>query len=101
MNAVFSALGNETRRRILDRVAAAQGCTLGAVAEGFESTRVAISKHVDRLEDAGLIHSRREGRERRLFADAVPLQLMIDRWTTPLTARLATHVADIKRRVEG
>ena len=101
MRRVFKALGNTTRRRILDRVAAAQGCTLGTLADGFDTSRAAIARHVDTLEDAGLIHSRREGRERRLFADAVPLHLMVDRWTTPLTARLAAHVVTLKNRIEG
>jgi len=101
MTRVFAALGHPTRRRILDHVSRDQGATLGQVAEGFESSRVAVSKHVGVLEDAGLLHSRREGRERRLFADAVPLQLAYDRWTTPLTARLAAQVTHLKRRMEA
>ena len=101
MSHVFKALGHPTRRRILDRIGAEQGCTLGEVAAGFDTSRAAIGKHIAVLETAGLVHSRREGRERRLFADAVPVQLIYDRWTTRFTAPLAAHVADIKYSAEA
>lgn len=101
MSQVFKALGHPTRRRMMDRVGRSQGCTLGALADGFQMSRAAVAKHVGVLERAGLIHSAREGRERRLFADAVPVQLIYDRWTTRFTAPLAAHVTGIKYQAEA
>lgn len=101
MDAILGALSHATRRRILDRVGRRPGLTLGALAEGFPVSRAAIAQHLAVLERAGLVHSARRGRERRLYADAVPIQLVYDRFTTRFTAPLASHVAAIKYAAEG
>ena len=101
MDAVFKALSHPTRRRLLDVVGRAPGASLSEVAEPFEESRVAISKHLAVLERAGLVHSRRSGRERRLYADPMPVQLAYDRWTDRFSAAMAARMADIKYAAEG
>jgi len=100
MDHLFKALGHPIRRRILDAVGRAPGCTLSELADGFDQSRVSVTKHVATLERAGLIHSRRQGRERRLYADPMPVQLVYDRWTDRFSAPLAARVADLKYRAE-
>ena len=58
-------------------------------------------KHLNLLEDAGLLVSEREGRVRRLYFNVVPIQLMYDRWTDEYSGWWAGRMADIKYRVEG
>ncbi len=97
----FRALAHPLRRRVLDAVAARPGVSVAEVASGFAESRVAVSKHLAVLERAGLVHSRRRGRERRLYADPMPLQLAYDRWTNRFTAALGTMMADVKHAAEG
>lgn len=101
MDAVFKALSHPTRRRLLDVVGRAPGATLSEAAAPFDESRVAISKHLAVLERAGLVHSRRSGRERRLYADPMPVQLAYDRWTNRFSAAMASRMADIKYAAEG
>ena len=100
MTEVLRALSHPTRRRLLDEVGARPGLTLGELAHGEETSRAAIGKHLAVLERAGLVVSRRDGRKRRLFHNAVPIQLVYDRWTSRFSAPIARHVADLKYRME-
>jgi DNA-binding transcriptional ArsR family regulator len=81
LDRVFVALANRTRRQILDIVAAHPGSAVGQVAEHFDMSRIAVQKHLAALEDADLLTSQRQGRERRLWFNAVPLQLVYERWS--------------------
>jgi len=101
MGPVFDALGNPTRRRILDLVKADPGCTVGEVAARFDVTRIAVMHQIRLLEEARLLTSRKEGRRRRLYFNAVPIQMIYDRWTTELGALWASRIADVKYRVES
>ncbi|MGF1465447.1 MAG: metalloregulator ArsR/SmtB family transcription factor [Sandaracinaceae bacterium] len=101
MDHVFRALAHPTRRRLLDIVGRRPGATLGEAAAPFDESRVAIAKHVATLEKAGLMHSRRSGRERRLYADPMPVQLAYDRWTDRFSAAMAERMADVKYAAEG
>ena len=98
---VLRALSHPTRRRLLDGLGAQPGRTMGEVAAGFAKSRAAIGKHLAVLERAGLVVSRREGRQRRLYHNPVPVQLLYDRWTTRYSAPLARHMAAVKYAVEG
>jgi len=100
MGPVFDALGSATRRRILDLVKADPGATVGEVAAHFDVTRVAVIHQIRLLEEAQLLVSQKEGRRRRLYFNAVPIQMVYDRWTTELSAFWASQVADVKYRVE-
>jgi len=100
MAPVFDALGNPTRRRILDLVKAKPGCTVGALAAHFDTSRIAVMHHLRQLEECSLVLSRKEGRTRRLYHNPVPIQLIHDRWTTEYSEFWASKMADVKFAVE-
>ncbi len=97
----FEALANPERRRMLDLVHDHPGIHIAALASHFAMSAVAVLKHVRLLEEAGLLHSERTGRERRLWFDPMPIQAIYDRWTTRYSAYFASAVSDIKARVEA
>jgi DNA-binding transcriptional ArsR family regulator len=100
MAPVFEALGNATRRRILDLIKADPGCTVGVLASHFDTTRVAVMHHLRQLEECDLVVSVKEGRSRRLYHNPVPIQLIYDRWTTEYSGFWASKMADVKYAVE-
>jgi len=101
MGPVFDALGSATRRRILDIVKADPGSTVGEVAARFDVTRIAVMHQIRVLEETGLLVSHKEGRRRRLYFNAVPIQMIYDRWSTELSAFWASRLADVKYGVEN
>jgi len=101
MDLVFQALAHASRRRMLDIVKASPGITVGALASRFDSSRIAVMKHLTVLEQAGLLHSEKDGRTRRLYFNAVPIQMIYDRWTTELSAYWTGQVAAIKYHAEA
>jgi DNA-binding transcriptional ArsR family regulator len=84
---VFKALADPTRRAILDELQERNGQTLFELCvrlttkHGLGSSRQAISQHLDVLEDAGLVHTRRDGRYKFHDLDTAPLREIADRWT--------------------
>ena len=100
MDAVFQALGNENRRRMLDIVKETPGIGVGALATEFEVSRVAVMKHLAVLESANLIVSEKDGRTRRLYFNAAPIQMIHDRWTTEYSAYWAGQLTRIKYLAE-
>src|SRR5689334_8967157 len=101
MDAVFQALAHEHRRRILDLVKASPGLPVGRLAAAFDVSRIAVMNHLAVLERAGLLISRRDGRSRLLYLNAVPIQLIHDRWTTDYSAHWARRLTDIKAMAEA
>lgn len=89
MTDVFKALSDETRRLILDELADRNGQTLFEICtrliskHAIGSTRQAISQHLDVLEAAGLVSTRRDGRYKFHFLDTAPLRAISERWRTP------------------
>ena len=89
MGDVFKALADPTRRKILDELTDRNGQTLFeicarlATKHRLGSSRQAISQHLDVLEAAGLVRSRREGRYKFHDLDTGPLERMADRWLEP------------------
>ena len=83
---VFKALADPTRRAILDELVDRNGQTLFEICSrltmkhGLNSSRQAISQHLDVLESAHLVVSRREGRYKFHYVDTTPLQAIVDRW---------------------
>ena len=71
---VFKALSDQTRRELLDELFRRDGQTLNALASRFDMTRVAVAKHLRLLEDAGLVATRRRGREKLHYLNPVPQQ---------------------------
>lgn len=100
MDAVFHALSSSARRRILDILTSNPGAPVGEVADRFDMSRIAVMKHLRVLEDAGLVTSKKQGRTRRLFFNAVPIQLIHERWTTEFARLWAGHMTAIKYRAE-
>ena len=101
MDAVFAALAHETRRRILDLVTQRPGAGVGEIAAEFDVSRIAIMKHLSVLEDANLILSIKEGRTRRLWFNAAPIQMIYDRWTSDYSAYWAGELTRLKYRAEA
>ena len=101
MDAVFLALACPTRRKILDIVKDNPGCGVKHVAGFFQMSRIAVMKHLRVLEGAGLLLSRKDGRNRRLYFNCVPIQMIYDRWTTQYSALWASHLTEVKYRVEA
>ena len=100
MDAVFQALGNAQRRRMLDFVKNHPGCSVGEVAAGFDVSRIAVMRHLTVLEEAGLLISQKRGRVRHLYMNVVPIQMIHDRWSSEYSALWAGKLLDIKYRAE-
>lgn len=101
MDAVFAALSSEGRRRILDVLKQEPGCNVNRVCEFFDIGRIAVLKHIDLLEDTGLVISEKVGRERLLYFNPVPIHMIYDRWTTEFSAYWAGRLARMKYRLEN
>jgi len=97
---VFKALADPTRRRLLDELFARDGQTLTELEEGLPMTRFGVMKHLRILEEAGLITTRRAGRKKLHFLNAVPIRLIHDRWIDKYTERQVSALADLKRQLE-
>ena len=100
MDAVFQALAHESRRRMLDMVRECPGINVGALASEFDVSRIAVMKHLAVLEDADLIVSEKDGRTRRLYFNAVPIQMIHDRWTDEYSAYWSGNLTRIKYLAE-
>jgi DNA-binding transcriptional ArsR family regulator len=97
---VFKALADPTRRHLLDRLYERDGRTLGELERELEMTRFGVMKHLKVLEDAGLVVSRRSGREKLHFLNAVPIRLIHDRWIDKYTEHRVSALTDLKRALE-
>jgi uncharacterized protein YndB with AHSA1/START domain len=97
---VFRALADPTRRALLDALFVQDGQTLVALAARHDMTRIGVAKHLRLLEDAGLILSRRRGREKLHFLNPVPIRLIHDRWVSKYTEPWAAGLTGLKRELE-
>jgi uncharacterized protein YndB with AHSA1/START domain/biotin operon repressor len=100
MEAVFRALADPTRRALLDALFEQDGQTLVALTARHDMTRIAVAKHLRLLEEAGLVVSRRRGREKLHFLNAVPIRLIHDRWVSKYTEPWVAGLAGLKRELE-
>jgi uncharacterized protein YndB with AHSA1/START domain/DNA-binding transcriptional ArsR family regulator len=98
---VFKALADPTRRALLDELLRRDGQTLGTLAARYDMTRVAVAKHLLLLEDAGLVVSRRQGREKLHYLNPVPIRLIHDRWIGKYTEVWVAGLADLKHDLEA
>lgn len=101
MELVFKALADPTRRQLLDELFHEDGQTLGALEQRFSMTRVGVAKHLRILESAGLVVSRRKGREKLHYLNPVPIRLVHDRWVSKYTEVWAAGLSDLKRDMEA
>ena len=97
---VFKALADPTRRRLLDELFREDGQTLNALTQRFSMTRIGVAKHLQLLEDAGLVVSKRRGREKLHFLNAVPIRQVHDRWISRYTEGWAAGLVDLKHDLE-
>jgi uncharacterized protein YndB with AHSA1/START domain/DNA-binding transcriptional ArsR family regulator len=101
MDEVFKALADPTRRSLLDELFREDGQSLSSLEARFDITRFGVMKHLKQLEDAGLLVTRRRGREKLHFLNAVPIRLVHDRWVSKYAEPWAAELSDLKSRLES
>ena len=100
VDAVFKALADPTRRSLLDELFREDGQTSSALEARFDITRFGVMKHLRQLEEAGLVVSRRRGREKLHFLNPVPIRLVHDRWVSKYAEPWAAALSGLKTRLE-
>jgi uncharacterized protein YndB with AHSA1/START domain len=98
---VFRALADPTRRSLLDELFRDDGQTLSALEERFEMSRFGVMKHLRQLEEAGLVATRRRGREKLHFLNPVPIRLVHDRWVSKYAEPWAAGLSGLKSDLEA
>jgi uncharacterized protein YndB with AHSA1/START domain/DNA-binding transcriptional ArsR family regulator len=101
MDDVFRALADPTRRSLLDELFKNDGQTLSALEERLPMTRFGVMKHLKLLEEAGLVVTRRRGREKLHFLNPVPIRLVHDRWVSKYTEPWVATLSDLKHKLEN
>ena len=97
---VFKALADPTRRRLLDELFEEDGQTLSALEERLPMSRFGVAKHLKVLEGAGLVTTRRRGREKLHFLNPVPIREVHDRWVSKYAEPWASALTELKRDLE-
>ncbi len=97
---VFKALADPTRRRLLDELFERDGQTLSALEQRLPMTRFGVAKHLKVLEGAGLVTTRRRGREKLHFLNPVPIREVHDRWVSKYAEPWASALTGLKRDLE-
>jgi DNA-binding transcriptional ArsR family regulator len=97
---VFRALADPTRRFLLDLLFEREGRTLSELDAELEMTRFGVMKHLRVLEEAGLVVTRRQGREKLHFLNPVPIRQVHDRWIDKYTERRVSALLDLKDKLE-
>jgi DNA-binding transcriptional ArsR family regulator len=97
---VFKALSDRTRRFLLDLLFQRDARTLTELESELDMTRFGVMKHLRVLEDAGLVVTRRSGREKLHFLNPVPIQLLHERWIGKYRERSASALLDLKNNLE-
>src|ERR1700730_16306241 len=100
MDEVFKALADPTRRGLLDELFRQDGQTLTALERRLPMTRIGVMKHLRVLEDAGLVVTKRRGREKLHFLNVVPIRLVHDRWVSKYAESWAATLSGLKHRLE-
>ena len=101
MDAVFRALADPTRRKLLDELFKKDGQTLRRLERRLPMTRFGVMKHLRVLEEAGLVVTRRSGREKHHFLNPVPIRLLHDRWIDKYTEQRVSALSELKTQLEG
>jgi uncharacterized protein YndB with AHSA1/START domain len=101
MDAVFRALADPTRRSLLDELFERDGQTLSALERRLPMTRFGVMKHLKVLEEAGLVTTKKRGREKLHFLNPVPIRLVHDRWVSKYAEPWAATLTGLKQTLEG
>ena len=97
---VFKALADPTRRELLDELFERDGQSLSELEARLPMTRFGVMKHLKVLEEAGLVTTRRRGREKLHFLNPVPIRLVHDRWVSKFAEPWAASLSELKARLE-
>ena len=97
---MFKALADPTRRHLLDVLFERDGRSLGELEAGLEMTRFGVMKHLKVLQEAGLVVTRRPGREKLHYLNPVPIRMIHDRWIDKYTERRVSALLDLKTALE-
>ncbi|HWX08954.1 MAG TPA: helix-turn-helix domain-containing protein, partial [Gaiellaceae bacterium] len=100
MDAVFRALADPTRRSLLDELFREDGQTLSALEERLPMTRFGVMKHLKVLQETGLVTTKKRGREKLHFLNAVPIRLVHDRWVSKYAEPWAATLSGLKQQLE-
>lgn len=98
---IFRALADPTRRALLDALFARDGQSLVTLTAEFDMTRIGVAKHLALLEEAGLVVSRRQGREKLHFLNPVGIRQIHDRWVSKYTEPWAAGLIGLRDELEG
>src|SRR6266852_3991749 len=101
MDAVFRALADPSRRRLLDRLRARNGQNLNELREGLDMTRQAVTKHLVILETANLVATVKRGREKLHFLNPIPINEIAERWIGKFERHRLRALSDLKKNMEG
>lgn len=97
---VFKALADPHRRRLLDRLYADNGQTLGELCADLDMTRQAVTKHLALLESASLVVTVRRGREKLHFLNPAPIHDIYERWISKYERHRLRALANLKKGLE-
>jgi len=100
MDEVFRALADPTRRQLLDELFVDDGQSLSALERRLPMSRFGVMKHLRVLEEAGLVATKRRGREKLHFINPVPIRLIHDRWVSKYAEPWAATLSGLKRQLE-
>jgi DNA-binding transcriptional ArsR family regulator len=100
MDEVFKALGDPTRRELLDRLHERDGQTLSALESRLPMSRFGVMKHLRVLEEAKLVVTRRRGRQKLHYLNPVPIRLIYERWVSKYAEPWASALTGLKRELE-
>jgi DNA-binding transcriptional ArsR family regulator len=98
---VFRALGDPTRRKLLDLLSEENGQTLGRLCENLDMARQSATQHLGILEEANLVSTVKRGREKLHFINPVPLHEVYERWVRKFERERLSLLHDLKKELEG
>jgi DNA-binding transcriptional ArsR family regulator len=101
VDAVFKALADAGRRKLLDKLHRHNGQTLSELCEHLDMSRQAVSKHLRLLEDANLVVTQWQGREKLHYLNPMPIHEIYERWISKYERHRLSALAELKRKLEG
>lgn len=101
LSPVFKALSDESRRRILDILKNKPGISVGELTDFFEFSRFAVMKHLKVLSEANLLKIEKKGKFRNIYLNAIPIQMIYDRWISQYSKHWASSLTRLKYEIEG
>lgn len=97
---VFKALADASRRKLLDRLRIQGGLTLGELCENYDISRQAITKHIALLEDANLVITKKQGREKLHYLNPIPISEIYTRWIGKFEKERVQALQNLKQAIE-